>query len=80
MVIVADYPQKKRGRKPINKSNFSCHECGTTDTPEWRKGPNGRNTLCNGPLLFIFFPPPFFLFVCVPARLFTASSVWHPLV
>jgi len=24
-----------------------CQSCGTKNTPEWRKGPNGRNTLCN---------------------------------
>lgn len=29
--------------KPINK----CHRCGTTETPEWRRGPNGVRTLCN---------------------------------
>jgi len=38
---------KKRGRKPIDKSVFKCVKCGTTKTPEWRKGPQGRNTLCN---------------------------------
>lgn len=25
----------------------SCQECGTTQSPEWRKGPNGSKTLCN---------------------------------
>ncbi len=24
-----------------------CHSCGTADTPEWRKGPDGPKTLCN---------------------------------
>jgi hypothetical protein len=24
-----------------------CHSCGTSDTPEWRKGPDGPKTLCN---------------------------------
>lgn len=29
--------------KPMNK----CHRCDTTETPEWRRGPNGLRTLCN---------------------------------
>jgi len=24
-----------------------CHSCGTTDTPEWRRGPDGCKSLCN---------------------------------
>ncbi|KAI8665772.1 GATA-type domain-containing protein [Fusarium keratoplasticum] len=24
-----------------------CHRCGRTDTPEWRRGPDGARTLCN---------------------------------
>jgi|GEM_PF-4243098 len=38
---------KKRGRKAIDKSRFFCTLCGFTETPEWRFGPNGFNTLCN---------------------------------
>jgi len=38
---------RKRGRKPIDKSNLVCQECGKTETPEWRRGPKGKNTLCN---------------------------------
>lgn len=26
---------------------FVCTDCGTLDSPEWRKGPNGPKTLCN---------------------------------
>lgn len=26
---------------------YVCHDCGTLDSPEWRKGPNGPKTLCN---------------------------------
>jgi GATA zinc finger len=37
----------KRGRKPIDKTNLICAHCGTRDTPEWRGGPLGSNTLCN---------------------------------
>jgi len=40
-------PRKKRGRPPIKKPLF-CAECGTTETPEWRRGEGGPNTLCNG--------------------------------
>ena len=40
-------PGRKRGRKPIDKSGFSCESCHTTTSCEWRRGPNGRNTLCN---------------------------------
>ncbi|KAH3680101.1 hypothetical protein WICMUC_000559 [Wickerhamomyces mucosus] len=29
------------------KQNLSCQRCGITETPEWRKGPNGARTLCN---------------------------------
>jgi uncharacterized Zn finger protein len=32
--------------------NLRCERCGTTDTPEWRKGPNGARTLCNACGLF----------------------------
>jgi len=39
--------KRKRGRKPIDKSFFICYHCNTTQTPEWRRGPNGANTLCN---------------------------------
>jgi len=39
--------KKKRGRKRIDKTKFYCRECGSKDTPEWRRGPEGKNTLCN---------------------------------
>jgi len=25
----------------------ACMECGTTTTPQWRRGPDGPGTLCN---------------------------------
>lgn len=28
-------------------SELYCHSCGTTDTPEWRRGPDGCKSLCN---------------------------------
>lgn len=36
-------------RKPTSSvaPGHSCQECGTTQSPEWRKGPNGSKTLCN---------------------------------
>lgn len=36
----------------INKPMNECHRCGTTETPEWRRGPNGLRTLCNACGLF----------------------------
>lgn len=35
---------KKRSRAP---APGSCQACGTTETPEWRRGPDGARTLCN---------------------------------
>jgi len=37
----SDYSPEKR------KNQHSCELCRTTCTPEWRRGPTGRNTLCN---------------------------------
>lgn len=36
----------------INKPAHKCHRCGTTETPEWRRGPHGVRTLCNACGLF----------------------------
>ncbi|KAG1196861.1 hypothetical protein G6F70_007105 [Rhizopus microsporus] len=30
-----------------NVLGHKCHSCGTTETPEWRRGPDGARTLCN---------------------------------
>lgn len=35
---------KKRSRAP---APGVCHSCGNSDTPEWRRGPDGARTLCN---------------------------------
>ncbi|PWN52900.1 GATA-domain-containing protein, partial [Violaceomyces palustris] len=35
---------KKRSRAP---APGSCQACGTNETPEWRRGPDGARTLCN---------------------------------
>lgn len=39
-------PRTKK-KKPHLEQEFLCKECGTTDSPEWRKGPMGVKTLCN---------------------------------
>ncbi|KAH3756096.1 hypothetical protein Pelo_12084 [Pelomyxa schiedti] len=38
--------KRKRGRPPVKKP-LHCAECGTSSTPEWRRGKDGPNTLCN---------------------------------
>ena len=39
---------------------YVCTDCGTLDSPEWRKGPNGPKTLCNacGCMFIIYLPYP----------------------
>lgn len=34
-------------RKLGTTSELYCHSCGTIDTPEWRRGPDGCKSLCN---------------------------------
>jgi PAS domain S-box-containing protein len=36
---------KKKKLKMVDE--YVCTDCGTLDSPEWRKGPNGPKTLCN---------------------------------
>ena len=36
---------KKKKMKVADE--YVCTDCGTLDSPEWRKGPNGPKTLCN---------------------------------
>ncbi|EFA75982.1 GATA-binding transcription factor [Heterostelium album PN500] len=41
-----NHREKKRGRPP--KERFGhCAKCETTETPEWRRGPDGETSLCN---------------------------------
>ncbi|KAI8885475.1 hypothetical protein K501DRAFT_331935 [Backusella circina FSU 941] len=42
---INDTRQRRRGKK----SNFQgrCHTCNISETPEWRRGPDGARTLCN---------------------------------
>lgn len=37
--------RKVRGN-PLQQ-NPVCHNCGTIESPEWRRGPDGPFTLCN---------------------------------
>lgn len=39
--------QEKPPKKRKNTDNLFCRHCGTKDTPEWRRGPDGRKSLCN---------------------------------
>ncbi|KAF8340482.1 GATA zinc finger-domain-containing protein [Cantharellus anzutake] len=38
---------KKRGPRVTASSPGQCNSCGSRDTPEWRRGPEGPRTLCN---------------------------------
>jgi len=44
-----DPKQKRRRRRTFYapKRNLHCHMCNVTETPEWRRGPDGDHTLCN---------------------------------
>jgi len=39
--------RKRDSTKKIEKEQRICKNCGTTQTPEWRRGPDGPRTLCN---------------------------------
>ena len=51
-------PNKQKIRKPrtkchnIKKQKIKCNHCESTETPEWRRGPDGSRTLCNACGLF----------------------------
>ncbi|KAF9510209.1 hypothetical protein BS47DRAFT_1300438, partial [Hydnum rufescens UP504] len=38
---------KKRGPRTTAPVPGQCSSCGSRDTPEWRRGPDGPRTLCN---------------------------------
>ncbi|TKA73688.1 hypothetical protein B0A49_04327 [Cryomyces minteri] len=41
----------KNGKKKLKVADeYVCTDCGTLDSPEWRKGPGGPKTLCNAAL------------------------------
>jgi hypothetical protein len=42
-----DDGEKRRKLGVVATAELYCHSCGTTDTPEWRRGPDGCKSLCN---------------------------------
>ncbi|KAI3572923.1 hypothetical protein IWW34DRAFT_707967 [Fusarium oxysporum f. sp. albedinis] len=38
---------RTRKRLACASQTGRCHKCGRTQTPEWRRGPDGKRTLCN---------------------------------
>lgn len=42
-----DASRRKKIRKMHAAEQYVCVTCGRTDSPEWRKGPQGPKTLCN---------------------------------
>ncbi|KAF9454604.1 GATA-domain-containing protein [Macrolepiota fuliginosa MF-IS2] len=42
-----DGSRKKKFKKTHGVEQYVCRKCGRTDSPEWRKGPDGPKTLCN---------------------------------
>jgi PAS domain S-box-containing protein len=50
IAISADKDSRSREDKKKKlkvADEYVCTDCGTLDSPEWRKGPNGPKTLCN---------------------------------
>ncbi|KAI8887791.1 GATA-domain-containing protein [Backusella circina FSU 941] len=45
--INSNQPRKNKKKRVDNEVPKLCTDCGTTESPEWRKGPNGPKTLCN---------------------------------
>ena len=41
-----DGPKKDKKKQKV-ADEYVCADCGTLDSPEWRKGPKGPKTLCN---------------------------------
>ncbi|BGP13735.1 hypothetical protein JCM10213_009050 [Rhodosporidiobolus nylandii] len=39
--------EKKKKKARVEEGEFVCRDCGTVDSPEWRKGPDGPKSLCN---------------------------------
>ncbi|KAI9168644.1 hypothetical protein H9P43_008017 [Blastocladiella emersonii ATCC 22665] len=44
---LATDPSKKRRKRSRPKEGYVCMDCGTDQSPEWRRGPNGEKCLCN---------------------------------
>jgi len=52
IAILLDRDRERDGSKKDKKKikvadEYVCADCGTLDSPEWRKGPKGPKTLCN---------------------------------
>ena len=47
-VSISDLEFRKRKRRLSKAEPAICRSCNATCTPEWRKGPDGPRTLCNG--------------------------------
>ncbi|GAA6004933.1 PAS domain-containing GATA-type transcription factor [Rhodotorula paludigena] len=39
--------EKKKKKARVEEGEFVCRDCGTVESPEWRKGPEGPKSLCN---------------------------------
>ncbi|KAK4997188.1 white collar 2 type of transcription factor [Elasticomyces elasticus] len=47
MGVDRDGHKEKKNKKLKQADEYVCQDCGTLDSPEWRKGPRGPKTLCN---------------------------------
>lgn len=75
----SDVPhQKYRKRAKRSQAPGRCQSCHSSDTPEWRRGPDGARTLCNacGLRKFSSF---FFTFALLVSLMFFLSSEWQRL-
>ncbi|GAM27585.1 hypothetical protein SAMD00019534_107610 [Acytostelium subglobosum LB1] len=39
--------EERSSKRRKSHTTLFCRHCGTNDTPEWRRGPDGRKSLCN---------------------------------
>ncbi|RUS15293.1 hypothetical protein BC937DRAFT_92641 [Endogone sp. FLAS-F59071] len=44
---VEEKTKRKKKKPKMEDDEYVCTDCGTTESPEWRKGPMGPKTLCN---------------------------------
>lgn len=48
ILLDRDRESSKKEKKKLKMADeYVCADCGTLDSPEWRKGPKGPKTLCN---------------------------------
>jgi len=45
LIYARNYEREASKRR--RSQDFECDFCGSRNTPEWRRGPGGKNTLCN---------------------------------